>query len=402
MMKQTRGSCKLVGAASAMLGVLVCGLSLGGEAAKAPFKVTVQDEKAVVVAAAEGPVDPTVRIKYQPSGNMYMSIQNEAGQTMHLSHFPTLLIDGQPGLIGQGQGQMQVTNGKLPKTPSGKERNGYMNVCVLNEIKVTQSLEVIATKSPGPGQKRRMDALLIRHTIENLSKTPKKVGLRIYMDAYIIDNDGALFAAPTMPGKVLNGVELKDKTLPDFVQILQRPDLKNPGFIGHFTINLGSNYDKANRVVLTHHGNNIGGWDMAPNPSQGDSAFGVFWDPKEIKPGGKRETAYTYGQGVGIGPESEGRFSLQLGGNMEPGKVFTIAAHVNDPAPGQTLALELPKGMERVEGREIQPVPEMLEDRPQTIVLWKARVVEPGQFAVRVRSSTGLTQSKLVDISLGN
>jgi len=34
-----------------------------------------------------------------------------------------------------------------------------------------------------------------------------------------------------------------------------------------------------------------------------------------------------------------------------------------------------------------------------SIVLWKARVLRTGQFALRVRSSTGVTQTKLITIT---
>ena len=47
---------------------------------------------------------------------------------------------------------------------------------------------------------------------------------------------------------------------------------------------------------------------------------------------------------------------MALGGSFEPKKQFTVAVHVDDPLPGQTVSLELPPGMERVEGKELQPV----------------------------------------------
>ena len=51
----------------------------------------------------------------------------------------------------------------------------------------------------------------IHYVIENTSQKAQKVGLRVYMDTFIVDNDGCLFAAPTEPNKILDGVELKDK-----------------------------------------------------------------------------------------------------------------------------------------------------------------------------------------------
>ncbi len=74
-----------------------------------------------------------------------------------------------------------------------------------------------------------------------------------------------------------------------------------------------------------------------------------------------------------------------------------MAAYVQDPASGQSLTLELPAGMQRIEGKESQPV--ATDDDGNGMVLWKARVLRPGQFTLRVRSSTGITQSKIITIS---
>jgi hypothetical protein len=173
--------------------------------------------------------------------------------------------------------------------------------------------------------------------------------------------------------------------------------LKNPGFVAHATLSLGSSVEKASRVVLTRHGLGFNMWEMQVMPSMGDSAMGIFWDPKELKPGARREVGYAYGQGIALGPESEGRFTVALGGSFEPGKQFTIAATVVDPAPGQVLTLELPPGMERLEGKEMQPVE---NEREHSMVLWKARVLQPGVFPLRIRSSTGITQTKTISVSL--
>src|SRR5439155_462026 len=99
----------------------------------------------------------------------------------------------------------------------------------------------------------------------------------------------------------------------------------------------------------------------------------MYWDPKTLNPGAKRELAYAYGQGIAGNPENEGRVELALGGSFEPGKRFSVTAYVQEPQPGQTLALELPPGMERVEGKEEQPVPAATASG-NSLVLWKARV----------------------------
>jgi hypothetical protein len=219
------------------------------------------------------------------------------------------------------------------------------------------------------------------------------------MDTYLIDNDGCLFAAPTVPDKILDGMVLKEKQLPPYLQLLQRPDLKNPLFVAHLTLDLGSRLEKPERVVLTRHGAGFGGWDMPPMMAMGDSALGIFWEPKAIKPGGKREMAYGYGQGIVTSPENEGRVELALGGSFEPGKRFNVTAYVTDPAPGQFLTLDLPEGMVLAAGKQCQPVPTPPGEEPASMVVWQGRVQRPGQFAVRVRSSTGVTQGKHVTIT---
>jgi hypothetical protein len=377
----------------------LAGLAATAEPGASRVKVTIQDEKPVVVETAL-PVDPTPRVRYNVA-MLSAQIRTEQNQQLHLSHFPVLNLDGRilPQIQIQG-GRFEKNNVALPGTPGGKARQGFMSVYVIEDLRITFVAELVATKASERDRKREMGTVLLRYTIENIGKQAHKVGLKGFMDMYVVNNDGALFAAPTMPGKILDGIELKGKTLPDYIQCLERPDLKNPGYVAHLTLNLGSSIEKANRVVLSSLGAaNFNGWEMAAQPANGDSALGIFFDPKEIKPGGKRDIGYAYGKGIAIAPESEGNVEMRLTGSFEPGQTFTVTALVNDPLQGQALTLELPKGMTLLEGREIQPVPQPMIDPPQSFVQWKCRVLEMGKHSVKLRSSTGVTQTKLVTIS---
>src|SRR5262249_30424199 len=140
------------------------------------------------------------------------------------------------------------------------------------------------------------------------------------------------------------------------------------------------------------------GWNFQVMPAGGDTAYAFYWDSKEVKPGGKRDMAYGYGGGIAASPEPEGVVSLALGGSFEPGKLFTVSAQVHDPAVGPALSLELPDGMELVEGKLHQPVPPAVDEQP-SIVVWKARVLRTGEFTLRVRSSTGVTHTKIISVS---
>ena len=88
-------------------------------------------------------------------------------------------------------------------------------------------------------------------------------------------------------------------------------------------------------------------------------------------------------------------FTLALSGPFVPGRPITITAQVDFPSAGQALTLILPAGLNRMEGKEIQPVP--LSFGP-ALVLWKVQAPEAGEFVVSVRSSTGVTRSQTIKI----
>jgi hypothetical protein len=367
-----------------------------GPAPKSPVKVSFKDDKPVLNEEAAAPVDPVRRIQYGSTG-LGATVRSERNETLHLSHFPSFHIDGQ-FFQNQPPGRYEYLNRPLPRGKGRKDREGFQSAFIVNDLRITCSVSLVPTKPATKGAKRRMDSVLIHYLVENKGNRPHKFGLRIYMDVYVINNDGAQFAAPTMPGKILNGVELKGKQLPPYVQLLQVPNLKNPGYVAHLTLDLGNKIEKPERVVLTQHGQGFGRWEMEAVVA-GDTALGVFWEPKDIKPGGKREMAYGYGQGIVPSPESEGAVKLALGGSFEPGKAFDVTAYVTDPAAGQSLTLELPAGMALVEGPPTQPVPEPPGEEATSLVRWRARVLRLGEFPLRVRSSTGVTQGKTVTVT---
>jgi hypothetical protein len=384
------------GSALALLAILAAGASSQGPSGKAPAKVRIKEEKPVLSEEAAVPIDPARRVELGLNGLSAM-VRSERNETLHLSHFPSFNIDGQL-FQNQPPGRFEYMNRPLAAAKGRRPREGFETVFIHNDLRITCTMTVVPTKPATAGAKRLRDSVLIQYLVENKGARTHKFGLRTYMDVYVINNDGAQFAAPTMPGKILNGVVLKDKQFPPYVQLLQVPNLQNPGYVAHLTLDLGSKLEKPDRVVLTGHGAGFGGWDM-PAFASGDTALGIFWEPRDIKPGGKRVFAYGYGKGIVTNPESEGRVELALGGSFEPGKAFDVTAYVTDPAQGQVLTLELPRGMALVQGAQTQPVPEPPADEPVSLVRWRARVVRPGEFALRVRSSTGVTQGKHITVT---
>jgi hypothetical protein len=378
--------------------------ALGDDASRIrrPYHVTIRDEKPVVVEPRL-PVDPVQHVTYTFGQPMAFGVQVD-GKRLTFAPMGGIMtqfkIDNLVLQPGQGPGRLEMNRSPLPPHRTRK-RVGEQAVYVYNNLRITQTVEVVPG-NPGPrpkaGETARMNVVLVRYFLENKDSRPHDFGLRVFLDMLLVDNDGALFAAPNFPDKILDGVELKAKQVPEYLKVLQRPDLKNPMYVAHFTYNLGRGRDRPDRVVLTGLRAFNGLWEIQAVQAMGDSAMAMFWDSKPIQPGQKRELAYAYGEGIADKLENEGRVELALGGSFEPGKLFNITAYVEDPIPGQSLTLELPSGMERVNGKALQPVPAPTPDG-KSVVLWKARVDRPGEYALRVRSSAGVTLTKLITVT---
>jgi len=391
---------------SASLLLLAMGpMLLAGDPAR--YQVVIKDG-ASVARDLLLPIDPQIRIVALHSNNIYFGLTVDNVRitcSPQGSIWPAALIDGTLHNAGNGVIQLQLNGNMplpiqgLPKGAGKKERHGFMAKWKMGPLDFTQMVEVVPAKpvDAAPGAKRRMDTCRVTYIAENKDTAPHDVAFRANIDILINNNDGALFASPTTePGQVLNGVVLEGKKLPTFLQVLERPNVKDPGFAAVMTLKSGGKVEGPSKVVLTQLGALGAAWDV-PALAAGDSACAIYWDKKVLKPGEKREMTWAYGGGIAADAEGEGKLSLALGGNLEPGRLFSISALVEDAALSQTLALELPPGIERIEGAEIQPVPAPTENG-HSLVLWRGRVTRPGAFEIKVRSSTGVTQTKSISV----
>jgi hypothetical protein len=386
-------------AALALLSLAVFTLARGLAEPTSPVKVTVQAEKAEVTEAVQ-PVEHRVVVQPLYVNNMAWGFNGEGGKRLTFgqgSAQTAFLIDNQ--IIGPNSNQQ-----KLPPGPGGKARLGILQTFDHGDLHITQTLEIVPGKrgeKPRPGTKRLLDTLLIRYVIENKGLKAHSVGTRVRIDMFNVDNDGCLFHAPaTFPKKILDGVTLKGpKEVPPVLWSLQRPNLQAPGNIAYFTFKLGSKWEGPGRVVCTAHGAPFNGWDTQALNANGDSDIALYWDAKPLAPGHKRELAMAYGEGIAGSPDTAGKVTVAFGGSFAPNKTFTLTAYVEDPIESQCLTLELPPGLERVEGKAVQPVPPPSEEDGRSIVLWKGRVLKMGHYPIRIRSSTGVTETRTVTIA---
>ena len=268
--------------------VVLAGLGSGQDVGKG-YRIVIKDGS-TTISELTLPIDPQLRITPAHSGGPQFGLAVEGkpitcspnGSIWHQTR-----VDGAMGQVQFGMGNAPVA---LRDTPLGKKRHGFQTSWSANNIEFTMIVEVVPSKpfeKPVPGQKRRMDTCRVSYLAENKDSRPHTVEFRTNIDILVVDNDGALFASPTTePGKILNGVVLKDEKLPEYLLVLQRPDVKNPGFAACMTLKFGKsqNVDGPSRIVLTNLGViGQGGWDCPAQPA-GDSACAIFWAPKELQP----------------------------------------------------------------------------------------------------------------------
>jgi serine/threonine protein kinase len=241
-------------------------------------------------------------------------------------------------------------------------------------IVVKQSVDLV----PGE-QSRLLDTVLVRYTITNQSDNPHTVALRVMLDTFIGANDGVPFAVPGSGGKkdrLVDTIEVFDrKDIPDFIQALERPDLKDPGTVAILGLKLRGFEPLSKMVICRWPGNNEYRWpgEGEYEPMRGkdlkpDSCVFLFWADDQMNPGGVRKVAFTYGLNTvsGVG----GKVALTSGGNIQPGGEFTVMAYVKDAENGQSVRLGLPPGFSFAEGQA--PV-KRIEGISLGIVSWRVK-----------------------------
>jgi hypothetical protein len=382
-----------------------------------PVKVVIKDDdasEAQVVAVPIAEVDPRPRVWWQYGPGMRFGIgaveskklltyaaNGATNQTM-------LRVNGQIGEYGSPIGVFLERDTPLPPDRARNTYGSSRSVWVSGKICYTQILELVASKQPidsamrdSRGAKLHLDTVQVRYLIENKDTKFFRVGLRTQIDTLIGSNDGVPFTVPSLGALVTRFADFpKAAPIPDFIQALERPNLRDPGTVAHLSLNLGNGVEAPGRISLTHWpGGNYPGWDVPLTPIAADSAVVLYWNDKRLGPGETREMGFAYGLGYVVCNDPGGKLGLTLGGSFEPGEAFTVTAYVQAPQKGQTLTLELPAGLERIEGSEVQKVPPLAPGVASSIVTWKVKVLNTGSFPLRVVSSNGAVQAKTISIA---
>ena len=289
-----------------------------------------------------------------------------------------------------------------------------------HDVEVTQRVEVVHGRQSG-----RLDTCLVRYTLADKRQNgpARQVGIRFLLDTFIGANDGVPFTIPGRDG-LCDTMQAFDTptAVPDFIEALEKDDLKNPGTVARLQFRLGKLLEPPTRVFLGGWPNgalrrrfgyrNAFGemtlWDVPrvsmrelhnrDKRAEPDSAVTVYWDDKPLDPGGRREVGFTYGLGNVV---TGAKLLLTVGGRFVPGGEFTLQALVHDPAEKEKLTLTLPDGFEFLAGSvKEQEVPAVAPGaaRRTSTVTWRIKAGAVGTYKLKVESSSGIAQNQPISI----
>jgi hypothetical protein len=336
-------------------------------------------------------------------------------------------IDGREALFGHNlrgkpTGRWVEREAPLGKDDSGRKREGLRSTWLWADTKVrlTQQVEVV----PGT-QSRLLDTCLVRYTLENEDGEPHDVGLRFMLDTFIGANDGVPFYVPGRPQPCNTQLRFdRPEEVPDFIQALENDtgDLSDPGTVATLQLRVGQGLEAPDRVTLGGWPNDllsqfgvVGAdglrtlWEVPVVPmkemhrlaprirrtAEPDSAVAIYWGPRTLAPGGRRDVGFTIGLGK-VAAEPKGKLLLSVGGQTYRDGEFTLTALVHQPEPGEKLTLRLPRSsFKLLGGSREEAVPPAGADaaRPVSTVSWRIKARRAGRFELEVRSSTGATQT---------
>jgi hypothetical protein len=289
-------------------------------------------------------------------------------------------IDGYAHLVGQRPGRW-AEGGRPARLRDGRGWEWAFEFPAEGVV-ATQKVELV----PGE-QTRLLDTCLVRYSVKNRSAAARKVGLRVLLDTFIGANDGVPFVVPGRPGLLEDMQRFPQKDIPDFIQALERPDLKDPGTVAHLALKLPGAEPVETMLVAAWPGNREVRWDWEPramneNPQARDSSVALYWAEREMNPGEVREMAYAYGLNAIAGEDAQ--LALTAGGDFRPDREFTVTAYVKNPQPGQVVRLALPEGFRLADAYEAEQKVAGGGDFSQAS--WKVRAGAAGDHVLEAAS----------------
>jgi hypothetical protein len=211
-----------------------------------------------------------------------------------LTNTTVVKVDDDVAEFGSDDGRWLERQVPLPNDDDGKARPGHYSRWVFKDVHVTQTVEVVASRTG------RQDACVIRYTLENRGAAARRVGLRTMIDTEVNTNDGAPFRVPGQP--VLKRADFGvNVPVPAALEVLGDANPRPGDLTAVLTLQVGGGLEGPGRVSVTHWpGVSALGlnWDVPVRDSGFDSAAVLYWPPAQLAPGEQRRLGFAYGLGV--------------------------------------------------------------------------------------------------------
>jgi len=291
----------------------------------------------------------------------------------------------------------------------------YQNeqVRVIQYVQIVPGATSLVPGEKGTTAKAVLDTVLIYYIAENYGTAPQTVGIRVLLDTFIGNNDGVPFTVPGEKGFVTTMAEFDGAKVPDYLEVVENPDDESdPGTIARVGLR-GLQWgevpllDPARVRICRYPGAEDvkdGGagkytkWDWKPRPigkaKDADSCVAVYWPEKDIGSKEKMHVAMTYGLGQLAITE---QLALSVPQSASPKKEFVVTAYVYRATKGQSVKLDLPAGLELVEGSNEQTI---TEDARRTQIFWKVRAAKVGTYSIGATS--GRSRAAPVNVNVQN
>jgi hypothetical protein len=285
------------------------------------------------------------------------------------------------------------------------------------KVFVTQHVEVIV------GQSGDLDTVLVRYEIENTDTRDHTVGLRFLLDTFIGSNDGVPFLIPGQEQLINTTFQSRRADdIPPFIQARERESFDNPGTICQIGLKV-EGLEPPDRFTLGAYPDvQLSGADnrcrqektmwevpllsiqpahtIGDRRDKADSCVAMYWNPKTVPAGGKRDVGFTYGLGYLASSKGEGKLALTSGGSFTPDGEITVTAYVLNPERGMQVTLKLPEGFRFDSDEATKPVPPLPAGKTtgSTPVSWKIRAGRSGQYTLEAETTTGLKETHTITI----
>jgi hypothetical protein len=306
---------------------------------------------------------------------------------LHAAHFSTLKVT--------------IPN-KRPEPVKNERGKTWTSKWEVPSLKVNVIQEVMLCRGEQTG---KFDTVVVSYTLENQSKQRQKLGLRFMLDTLIGQNDGVPFTVPELPNLVTTAVLLsknKNKSqIPEYVQALEKGDLRDPGTIAHLGVKVSAHHallESPDLLQIAHWPGPDVGWEVPHEAFGDDSMVALYWNEQLVAPGASRKVGFTYGLAKVANSDSKGKIAVSTGGNFKAGGTFILTAYADPSLNKSTLGVTLPEGLTLAQGQANKQVVSVKAKEPYGKLSWRIKSDRPGTFGVKVATPDGTAETAPVVI----